>query len=70
MSKKNYVLVAKCIKHAVDTGPKENDTIGIKMGYDGALRRIVDGLVSEFQQDNPKFDRAKFIKACGIKEMR
>ena len=67
MTKKDYALVAKCIKAMIDGCNKmayQDERYLSKEPY----RKLVGKLVSEFQLDNPKFDKDKFIKACGLKE--
>jgi hypothetical protein len=52
MRKKDYELIAKTLNWARSCGI---DTIG-----------IVQDLAIKFALDNPKFDRQKFLIACGI----
>ncbi len=64
MTKKDYALVAKCVKAQINEGlPYEEYRLHLI-----PIRKLVGKLVSEFQIDNPKFDKDKFIKACGLKE--
>ena len=35
-------------------------------GVEYTLDQIASELADYFEQDNPRFDRDKFIKACGI----
>ena len=53
MTKKHYEAIADCIEFrlcAKDNHPHE----------------IAKRLADYFQTDNPKFDRARFLQACGI----
>ncbi len=63
MHKKDYISIAKAIR---------NNNFPIKWG--GArkvIRKVidfddfVDCLIDIFEEDNPLFDRDKFIEACG-----
>jgi DNA-binding MurR/RpiR family transcriptional regulator len=50
LTKKDYKAIAEIIRSA-----------GYKWLY---LKRISSDLADYFEQDNPAFDRAKFINAC------
>ena len=55
MSKKDYKAIAKVIKRY---NPNE-------MGYAHSLiNEMIHDLCDYFQQDNPRFDKDKFIVAC------
>ena len=54
MTKKDYIIIARAIKFSCDI--KVNDT----------AKRIAEGLVYELTQDNPRFDRERFLTACGV----
>ena len=55
MTKKNYIAAAKMIS---------------LMTYDihttGERAAVVNAFVDFFESDNPRFDRARFLDACGI----
>jgi len=58
MSKKDYVAVAR----AVDRNIEDE-------GNDDAYKascRLAERLADVFAADNPRFDRAKFLAACGV----
>ena len=63
MTKKDYALVAKCVSAMLDKYPVDTHRL-----QRIAVYNLVGKLVSEFQLDNPKFNKDKFIKACGLKE--
>jgi len=57
LTKKNYEAIADCIEYrlcARDNHPHE----------------IAKRLADYFAQDNPKFNRIKFLEACGIEHCR
>lgn len=56
MTKKDYELIARCIKGTLNSYPEANKPMEMLTAY----------LSSEFEVDNPKFDRNKFLIACGI----
>jgi hypothetical protein len=62
MTRKDYRLVVDAmlaIRHSlerhIDGGPIMND-----------LDVFITGLAADFEQDNPKFDWEKFLKACEV----
>jgi hypothetical protein len=58
MTRKDYNLIA-----GVFSGIAEVIDINETVGADLA-RRLAD----EFEQDNPRFDRARFLAACGVEQ--
>jgi len=57
MSKKDYVAVAAAIKASVRPACSETAQ---------SLRELSLRLSSIFELDNPSFDRARFLTACGV----
>lgn len=55
MTKKDYELVASVVKEFMQL--MQTKAIPKHFGF---------ALANAFEQHNPKFDRAKFLKACGI----
>lgn len=61
MTKKDYVLIAKVLKHGVDNHKAADsalEMVEVLAGY----------LACEFKKENPRFDRARFLTACGVTE--
>ncbi len=63
MTRKDFEAVAQEIRHV---------RIGFKSNYANDRSRMVldalaDNLANVFSEDNPRFDRAKFLLACGVK---
>ena len=54
MTRKDYIMNAKTIKGHTDG--KE----------DHVMRGFALSMVIELQKDNPRFDRARFLTACGV----
>lgn len=60
MTRKDYQLIANRLagEYAVTA-----DNLGNHL----AVRNVVLGLADAFAQDNPRFDRAKFYQAVGLR---
>jgi hypothetical protein len=62
MTRKDYKLIAGVLNHAIKNWE----------GFDQerpeeVVSMIAKTLSSQLIQDNPRFDRAKFLDACGVK---
>jgi len=57
MTRKDYVMIAKLLKNANEDN------------YDNALVPLIKWFADDLQADNPRFDRARFLTACGVKEV-
>jgi len=55
MTRKDYVLIANLLKNANEDN------------YDNALTPIIKWFADDLEKDNPRFDRARFLSACGVK---
>jgi len=70
MTKKDYELIASVIK-----GRMDNAIESYHFGYSdkdiqhatNTLADLADFMAYELSQDNPRFDRQRFLQACGIK---
>lgn len=58
MSRKHYRKMAEIIRN-MTTGDAATDA---------ALHRMAEELCIMFAQDNPRFNRIKFLAACGIEQ--
>jgi len=58
MTKKDYELIAAAIKDNREYDPMEC--------YAEALDDVARSLATALQRDNPRFDRDRFLKACGV----
>jgi len=61
MTRKDYVMVADSIKASRENW--EGFTPDAQEAIDGLAR----SLASKLAQDNARFDRARFLDACGVK---
>lgn len=67
MTRKHYRETAEMIRSVVDDTPAHSDLEGfIATGRMQATRSIARSLASMFAEDNPQFDRDKFLDACGL----
>jgi hypothetical protein len=58
MTRKDYVRIAHAIKLQIDTG-----LTGEALE---AVRAVADNLADTLHRDNPLFNRAIFLEACGF----
>ncbi len=58
MTRKDYVMIAEIINR--------NSTSGNESTYI-QFARMAEDLATELQNDNPRFDRDRFLTACGVK---
>lgn len=61
MTKKDFELIARVIKTNVDDHSFLDQDREV-----GTLREIADDFVAELRKDNPRFDSARFLRACGF----
>jgi Ca2+-binding EF-hand superfamily protein len=63
LTKKNYIEIAKCIRsiHELTKGEKDNTM---------PVERVTQILADYFKQDNPNFNRQKFIDACYLANIK
>lgn len=65
MTKKDYELIAKTLNHAREYEGNAPDDKKIIITL---LDVLADDLSEELAEDNPRFDRNRFLKACGVDE--
>jgi hypothetical protein len=58
MSKKHFVTIAARIKSRLESETSEE----IK----GGVRLVALDLANQFVSENPRFDKARFLTACGL----
>ena len=63
MTKKHFEAIATIIKQ---TGEYESMGVEYSAGFHDALSDVAGSLASEFARENPRFDRHKFLTACGL----
>lgn len=62
-SKKDFVAVAAVIK---SIGHRQFHKPDFADGVDAAREYIARDLANLYAQQNPRFDRARFLAACGV----
>jgi hypothetical protein len=63
LSRKNYEAVAAIVAGDALIPPIVD---GWDRGYETAREELAKSLASYFAQDNERFDRARFLAACGV----
>lgn len=58
MTKKHYEAIARSIKGTLGSYPESIQ----------AMRMLTVYLASTFEVENPRFDREKFLTACGVEQ--
>lgn len=65
MTKKDYVALASIIRNNLAIFSSSEG------GYEGerhAIKEVAGDLSAVLEKDTPRFDRSRFLKACGIEE--
>ena len=69
MSRKDYVAVAAEIKNKIVSYTQGSNGLNNLDFYRGALASLKEaahGLADVFAASNPRFDRQRFLTACGV----
>jgi hypothetical protein len=64
MSKKHYTAIADVVQEAMEIAADEG--YSTPLDPRSLVEQIARDLAVEFRNDNPRFDRGKFLKACGV----
>ncbi len=64
MTRKDYELIATAIKATRDEKPNRDDLFW--RGHHSARVAIAQELADSLDEDNPLFDRNRFLAACGL----
>lgn len=63
MTKKDYVLIASVFNKAMQyTADEPRAMEAVK----ATVEVVADELADALEQDNPRFDRERFLTACGV----
>jgi hypothetical protein len=68
MTKKNYELIASVFAGAIDDIDSIYDEINEKQPRWYAIGHLAHSLALELQRDNDRFDKDRFLRACGVIE--
>ena len=73
MTRKDYILIADAIRELLadierESGPMAvcDRTRACLAGEHLGVRHAASRLADQLRQDNPHFDRTRFIEACGL----
>ena len=69
MTRKDYVAIAKAFSNERLAWPKRSQPGEMAVGDEfaqAALTSTAARIASVFEADNPRFDRSRFLKACGV----
>lgn len=72
MTRKDYELIAKVFKNIRDEFYRDMTDANDAHGWDKNLfagvgvRILAESLAGELEQENPRFDRSRFLNACGV----
>lgn len=64
MTKKDYIAIAKCIADA--RANPEHFYVSAEPQYTRGVNSAAVALAVALKADNPRFDRERFLRACGI----
>ena len=67
MSKKDYERIAAEVRRTIHA-ERLTSTASWAHGMREGMFEFTGNLAQSFAEDNPRFDRARFLKACGIGE--
>ena len=60
LSRKHFIAISEDINRVMSADMRFQDS------RDEAFSEFVEGLCYYFKQENPNFDRDRFVKACGF----
>lgn len=73
MTRKDYVMIADAIRELLgdierESGPMAvcDRTRALMAGEHLGVRHVAMRLADQLRQDNPRFDRTRFMAACGL----
>lgn len=66
MTKKDYIAIAEAIKPTVEL-IKRSTATGTHLAFK-ALRLTTKNIADALASDNSRFDRSRFLRACGLEE--
>jgi hypothetical protein len=66
MTRKDYELIAASVRRSLQAHGIGNKSTRAVAGGDKALRLVAVDLAASLEHENPRFDRARFLSACGV----
>ena len=64
-TKRDFITVSNSIKANMDKARGEMSVDGFK-AYFALTMELADNMADKYQNDNPRFDRQRFMSACGF----
>lgn len=61
MTRKDYEMIAKALKTQIEISRTYSEQDG-----EFAVVNIAFDLIEDLAKDNPRFDKDRFLKACGV----
>lgn len=65
-TRQHYKAIAEIVKRNTDLGECRVTLPKVSRTYRNTRRFISSDLADYFAEDNPRFDREKFLEACGL----
>ncbi len=66
MTRKDYELIAKAIAKLRSVYPDGEPTNDHDKGFQHGTKQAAQYIASALASENPRFDRDRFLKACGV----
>jgi hypothetical protein len=66
MSRKHFIAVAAAIRSQLPTVNTMSSKPEYRQAYTDGVKDVARTLCEVFAAGNPRFDRARFLSACGI----
>lgn len=68
MTKKDYELIASTIKESIDFYTEWGGSMDERARARTAVARVAKQLSNSLSDANPRFDRERFLTACGVND--
>lgn len=65
MTRQHFVAIAATVKASLEIADND-EKAGRPEDARNAITRLANDLATQFAQANSRFDRARFLKACGV----
>jgi hypothetical protein len=66
MSRKDYVAISDALRAARHVTPDGEQTTEAGAAFNSGLTVAARRIAEHFAADNPRFDNARFMAACGV----
>lgn len=62
MTRKHFIAIANIVRDLIIDAP----AAGFDEGHTAGVEELARNMADYFVTENPNFDRARFLKACGL----